>query len=192
MADQPERSEGRDSSPDAARTKRHHSSGHPAPAADLPGSQLAGARDEPPASHVDDPEAEELAGVDEQELDDTPDSGDAEDMIVDDAERLSEAQRRAAQASTEDPEPIVRKHSTSPVRRVRPRQRGKDEDTAHRRANPVLFTKQSVAELKRVVWPTGDQLGQSFVVVLVFVLLIMAIVAGLDFGFGKLLLELLG
>lgn len=175
-----------------ARTKRHHSSGQPTEGADLPGSQLAGATGDPEPSRVDDPDAEELDGVEDQSLDDTPDEGDPEDMVVDDQDQLSEAEERAAGAEDEAPEPIVRKHSTSPVRRSTPRTRKKTDETASHRANPVLFTKQSVGELKKVVWPTGDQLGQSFVVVLVFVVLIMAIVAGLDFGFGKLLLKLLG
>ena len=49
-----------------------------------------------------------------------------------------------------------------------------------------------MGELKKVVWPTGEQTGQYFVVVLVFVLFIMAVVAGLDFGLTRLLLWLFG
>lgn len=89
-------------------------------------------------------------------------------------------------------EPIHRRHTTGPVRRTAPRPHKSAEAEVSQRANPAQFAKQSVAELKKVKWPTGDQLGQSFVVVLVFVVVIMAIVAGLDFGFGKLLLKLLG
>ncbi len=192
VADKPGRSDGHASPNDAARTKHHHSSGRRTEGADLPGSQLARAKGEPEPAHVDDPDAEELEGAEDQPLDATPDEGDPEDMVIDDEDQLDEAEQLAARADDENPEPIVRKHSTSPVRRAKPRTRKKTDETSHRRANPILFTKQSVGELKKVVWPTGDQLGQSFVVVLVFVTLIMAIVAGLDFGFGKLLLKLLG
>ena len=41
-----------------------------------------------------------------------------------------------------------------------------------------------MGELKKVVWPTGEQTGQYFVVVLVFVLFIMAVVI---FAAGTLL-----
>ena len=47
-------------------------------------------------------------------------------------------------------------------------------------------------ELKKVIWPTGLQVRQYFVVVLVFVLFIIAYVGLLDLGFGALLLRLLG
>ena len=60
------------------------------------------------------------------------------------------------------------------------------------RHNPVQFVRESAAELKKVVWPTGSQLQQYFVVVLVFVLIMIGIVAVLDLGFGWLMLKALG
>lgn len=57
---------------------------------------------------------------------------------------------------------------------------------------PAEFVRQSVDELKKVIWPTGLQVRQYFVVVLVFVLFIIAYVGLLDLGFGALLLRLLG
>ena len=56
----------------------------------------------------------------------------------------------------------------------------------------MTFTKQSVAELRKVKWPTGDELGQYFLVVLVFVLLIIAYVSGLDVLFGWIIIKLFG
>ena len=53
------------------------------------------------------------------------------------------------------------------------------------RTSPTTFYRQVIAELKKVVWPTRPQVVNYFWVVLVFVLIMMAIVAGLDFGFGK-------
>lgn len=62
----------------------------------------------------------------------------------------------------------------------------------HKRATPVQFVREVIAELKKVVWPTWDQLRQYFVVVLVFVLIIIAIVFVLDLGFGAAILAWLG
>ncbi len=53
------------------------------------------------------------------------------------------------------------------------------------RTSLLTFFRQSVAELRKVVWPTRPQMVNYFFVVLVFVLIMMAIVAGLDYGFGK-------
>ena len=59
---------------------------------------------------------------------------------------------------------------------------GKDRE----RTSPVTFYRQVVAELRKVVWPTQEQLVTYFMVVMVFVIVMMGIVAGLDLGFGKL------
>ena len=53
------------------------------------------------------------------------------------------------------------------------------------RTGPVLFYRQVVAELRKVVWPTQEQLITYFFVVIVFVAFMMALVAGLDLGIGK-------
>ena len=63
-----------------------------------------------------------------------------------------------------------------------------------RRGNPVtrlsLFLRQVVAELRKVVWPTRQQLVTYFWVVLVFVVVVMTLVSLLDLGFGKLMFAL--
>ncbi|WP_455130422.1 preprotein translocase subunit SecE [Propionibacterium acidifaciens] len=88
---------------------------------------------------------------------------------------------------------IKRKHTTAPVRRADGAgKRSGRQEAERRRATPWSFAKQSVGELKKVIWPNGQEVGQYFIVVLVFVVLIMAIVAGLDYGFAKLLLKLFG
>jgi preprotein translocase subunit SecE len=51
-----------------------------------------------------------------------------------------------------------------------------------------LFVRQVVAELKKVVRPTRNELLTYTTVVLVFVCAVMAIVSALDYGFGKLVL----
>ncbi len=58
------------------------------------------------------------------------------------------------------------------------------------RTGLVTFYRQVVAELRKVVWPTQQQLTTYFIVVLVFVLIMMAIVAGLDLAFGRLFFEI--
>ena len=54
-----------------------------------------------------------------------------------------------------------------------------------RRTGPVTFYRQVVAELRKVVWPTRQQLITYFWVVLVFVLVVMTFVSLLDLAFGK-------
>jgi preprotein translocase subunit SecE len=56
----------------------------------------------------------------------------------------------------------------------------------------VLFLRQVVAELKKVVRPTRHELITYTSVVLVFVLAVMLYVSGLDFAFGKLVLWAFG
>ncbi len=64
--------------------------------------------------------------------------------------------------------------------------------TAQARTAPATFIRQVIAELRKVVWPTRPMVVQYFIVVLVFVLVMMAIVAGLDFGFGQLMFKIFG
>ena len=74
-------------------------------------------------------------------------------------------------------------------RKTAPAPRGKK--TAQR-TSPATFYRQVVAELRKVVWPTQQQLSTYFVVVLVFVVILMAIVFGLDLGLGKLFFWVFG
>lgn len=78
-----------------------------------------------------------------------------------------------------------------PARERRPAPRKKDAPTpardrpaGRRRTGPVTFVKESVGELRKVVYPTGPQLLNYFVVVLVFVLFVIAYVSLLDLGLG--------
>ncbi len=60
----------------------------------------------------------------------------------------------------------------------------------NQRTSPATFYRQVVAELRKVVWPTQEQLTTYFVVVMVFVLVMMTLVSALDLGFGKLVFAL--
>lgn len=56
----------------------------------------------------------------------------------------------------------------------------------------ALFVRQVIAELKKVVTPARSELIQYTTVVIVFVAVVMAFVAGVDFLIGKGVLGLFG
>ncbi len=74
--------------------------------------------------------------------------------------------------------------------RSRPRRGGE------RRPNPIARTRnyyrEIVAELRKVIYPTRTELVTYVIVVLVFVSIMVAIVAGLDYGFTRLDLRVFG
>ena len=59
------------------------------------------------------------------------------------------------------------------------------DDRRTERTNPALFVRQVVAELRKVVWPTQQQLVTYFFVVMIFVIFMMGLVSGLDLAVGK-------
>jgi preprotein translocase subunit SecE len=61
-----------------------------------------------------------------------------------------------------------------------------------KRTSPALFYRQVVAELHKVIWPTRKDLISYTSVVLVFVLIMIAVVSGLDFLLTKGVLGLFG
>ena len=66
----------------------------------------------------------------------------------------------------------------------------RSRDERSERTGPVLFYRQVVAELRKVVWPTQEQLVTYFLVTMVFVVFFMALVSALDLAFGKLVFEI--
>ncbi|MGI5950726.1 MAG: preprotein translocase subunit SecE [Brooklawnia sp.] len=131
-------------------------------------------------------EAEELLDAVEV-VDETPDSGDPEDVVIDDADQLSEATTAARRARSA--KPVKRNLTVAPVKKSKPTPRQSEARVVERkRTTPAMFVRQSVGELKKVVWPTAGTLRQYFIVVLVFVTFIMFFVAGLDALFGWLML----
>ncbi|MFZ0531528.1 MAG: preprotein translocase subunit SecE, partial [Propionicimonas sp.] len=124
---------------------------------------------------------------------DPTDDLDLEAMGLEDVE-LTEEERVAQVAAQARP---VRKAATSEVAgkgHATPKRRSATGTAGdeHKRATPMQFARESVAELKKVVWPTLDQLQQYFVVVLVFVLIMIAIVSVLDLVFGAAILKMFG
>ena len=66
---------------------------------------------------------------------------------------------------------------------------GKRKQPESTRTGPVTFYRQVVAELRKVVYPSREQLVTYFFVVMAFVLVMIAIVSLLDLGLGKLAFE---
>ncbi len=135
---------------------------------------------------IDDVEAEELTEAGDV-VDDTPGEADPEDVQIDDEEQLEQATATARAASSS--KPVKRNQTIAPVKKAKPTPKRDEARTVEvKRTTPPQFVRQSVGELKKVVWPTAATHRQYFVVVLIFVLFIMAFVAGLDALFGWLLL----
>jgi preprotein translocase subunit SecE len=72
------------------------------------------------------------------------------------------------------------------------RPRGTRDTKASPQARALRFLREVVAELRKVIWPTRKQLVTYTVVVLVFVSVMVAYVALLDFGFGKAVFYVFG
>ena len=53
------------------------------------------------------------------------------------------------------------------------------------RTTPALFVRQVVAELRKVIWPTRNELATYTAAALVFVIVMSVIVLSLDWGFTK-------
>jgi preprotein translocase subunit SecE len=72
------------------------------------------------------------------------------------------------------------------------------ETAAPRPSNPGRaggigrFIRECVSEMRKVLWPSRKELVTYTTVVLVFVVVMVSIVAGLDAGFAKLVLEVFG
>jgi preprotein translocase subunit SecE len=79
--------------------------------------------------------------------------------------------------------------STATPERARPTRKG---DGGGPVAQVSLFYRQVVAELRKVIWPTRQQLVTYWTVVLVFVLTIIAIVSVLDLAIGWVMLKVFG
>jgi preprotein translocase subunit SecE len=147
---------------------------------DLPGEDLA--------SDLPDPGPYEIA-ANEDEAEELDSEADEEDP-----EQLEEAEEVALAATSTLPVRRPRS-SKAPVKKKDAPTRSRKEATlgvTEQRTGPVTFVKQSISELRKVVWPTGSQLTQYFVVVLIFVMFMIALVSLLDFAFGWALLKALG
>jgi preprotein translocase subunit SecE len=60
------------------------------------------------------------------------------------------------------------------------------------RTTPALFIRQVAAELRKVIWPTRNELVTYTVAALIFVVILSTIVLTLDYGFTKLMFWVFG
>jgi preprotein translocase subunit SecE len=54
------------------------------------------------------------------------------------------------------------------------------------RVNPVIFLREVRAELRKVIWPTRKELTTYTTVAVIFIMVMVGIVTGLDYGLTKL------
>jgi len=64
--------------------------------------------------------------------------------------------------------------------------------TGGRGGKPTRFARESISELRKVLWPSRHELVTYAMVVIVFVVIMVSIVAGLDIGFARLVLLVFG
>lgn len=88
-------------------------------------------------------------------------------------------------------ETVQRRGTRRPTRRSSSSERP-DLPAYEQKAGPVTFVGQSVDELKKVVWPSKQEMAGYFVAVLIFVVFIMLLVSLLDTGLGWLVLKVFG
>ena len=95
----------------------------------------------------------------------------------------------------EDDEPVGRGGGTA----VRERKAGADNTKAKKEVRRTGFFgriggffREVISELRKVIWPTRKELLTYTAVVIVFVTIITAIVAVLDYGFAKGILFMFG
>ena len=60
------------------------------------------------------------------------------------------------------------------------------------RITPALFLRQVAAELRKVIWPTRNELVTYTAAALIFVVILSTIVLTLDYGFTKLMFYVFG
>ena len=136
---------------------------------------IVDARDTPNDDYVDDPATHD---INEAKL------GRATDEVAQEGPSGAVPARRGS----------GRTRATAPVRKrnLHGAATGTVASPGSERSTPTQFVGESIGELRKVVWPTGTQLQQYFVVVLVFVLFVMTFVSLLDLGFGWVILKVFG
>lgn len=73
-----------------------------------------------------------------------------------------------------------------------PRQAAAVASNKRERTRPRQFTREVIAELKKVAWPTREEVIAYSIVVLVSVVVIGTVIFGMDFVFTKAVLALYG
>ncbi|GAA2841205.1 preprotein translocase subunit SecE [Kitasatospora sp. CM 4170] len=109
---------------------------------------------------------------------------------------MTETTGSTATPESGNPEGADGAAETTPAESRRDRKRGEKKSGKRAKkgvfARLALFYRQIIAELRKVVWPSRNELVNYTTVVVVFVVVVMAFVAGLDYGFSKLSLWIFG
>jgi preprotein translocase subunit SecE len=79
-----------------------------------------------------------------------------------------------------DGEPVAQKRKPPPAAKNR-----------EKRVGPLQFLREVRGELRKVAWPTRDEVVKYSIVVLVTVLFLTALIFALDYAFGEGVLKLL-
>jgi len=69
---------------------------------------------------------------------------------------------------------------------------GKPDKGTKSRTTPALFYRQVVAELRKVIWPSRSEMVTYTTVVMIFVVIMVAFVFGLDYAFQKGVMTVFG
>ena len=75
---------------------------------------------------------------------------------------------------------------------TRPSPKAAGAPTKRERTKPRQFVKEVIGELKKVAWPTRQEVIAYSIVVLVAVVVVTTIIFGMDYVFTKAILALFG
>jgi preprotein translocase subunit SecE len=125
--------------------------------------------------------ADELDDVDEDEYEDLEDDDDSADAELD-PEKETVPPRRSSRAAA----------SASSARGSTRGKATREEKRPGLLRRLVIFVREVVAELQKVIWPTRRELLTYTTVVVIFVAIMMTYVGLLDLGFAKSLFWVFG
>ena len=131
-----------------------------------------------------------MADRDKVDPADEPDTSATPDEPEDSAPDVDDVQADESENDASKSGEIEPAGNSGRVKKDKATPKQKRDAAEHHRTGPVTFVQQSVAELRKVVYPTGPQLANYFVVVLIFVLFIIAYVSLLDLGIGAVIFRI--
>jgi preprotein translocase subunit SecE len=112
----------------------------------------------------------------------------AVDVVEDDVEAEAESEAEGGDDST-DAESGKKTKKSGAKKKAKPKKDGPSR-------NPILFVwnylKQVVAELRKVIWPNRKEMISYTSVVLAFLVFMVALIFGADFGLAKLVMLVFG
>lgn len=84
----------------------------------------------------------------------------------------------------------MKKQEQQQKKAPRPQVKPPSDPNRKERTKPLQFFKEVIAELKKVAWPTRQEVVAYSIVVLVSVIVIAALIFGMDYVFTKAILAL--